>query len=97
MDPDERGPKWDGKGRLGREGGITVDGEPAHPAAPHPKYVEAGTCQGSCLWKVIDSDKHGLLHGCGDTLGLPIHDGETVQLHGMACGVDMVLDRGDDS
>ena len=35
-------------------------------------------------------DKYDLLYGPGDALGLPIHDGETVQLDAMTCGVDMV-------
>ena len=33
------------------KGGITVDGELACAAAPYPKCVAAGTCQGSSLGK----------------------------------------------
>ena len=48
--------------------GITADREPVYPAVPHPRCVAAGTCEGSCLGGVIDSDEHGLLHGPGDAL-----------------------------
>ena len=34
---------------MGKKGGITVDNEMACAAAPHPKCVATGTCQGSCL------------------------------------------------
>ena len=40
------------------------------------------------------TDKHGLLYGPGDVLGLLIHGAETVQLDGMTCGVGMVINRG---
>ena len=79
MPPDEWEPKWNREGKLRSEGGITVDGEVTCPAAPCPKCVAVGTCQGSCLGRVIDSDKHGLLYGHGDTLGLPIYNGEIVK------------------
>ena len=49
--PSGRGwPMWDCNGDV-EKGVITVDGEPAYPAAPHPKCVAAGTCQGPCLWE----------------------------------------------
>ena len=43
---------------------------------------------------VIDPDKHGLLDGPGDTLGLPTHDGKIVQFNGETCGVGNAIDRG---
>ena len=42
------------------------------------------------MGRVIDSDGHGLLYGPDDTLGLPVHDRETVQLDIMTCGVGMI-------
>ena len=43
---------------------------------------------------VTDSNAHGLLNGPDDALGLPIHYGKVVKLHGMTCGVGMVIDGG---
>ena len=42
--------------------------------------------------RVIYSDEHDLLCGLEDILGLPVHDGETVQLDGITCGVGMVIE-----
>ena len=63
--------------------GITV-GELACPAALHPNCVVVSTCQ--VKGRVIGSDEHSLLYGPKEILGLPVHDGEFVQLDGMTYG-----------
>ena len=40
---------------------------------------------------VIEADKHGLLYGPGDALGLPIYYGEAVKFDGMPCCVSMII------
>ena len=72
--------------------GVTVDIKLAYLAVPHPRCMAAGTCQGSCLGGVIDSDVHCLLYGPVDVLGFPIHYGKVVKSGGRACGVGMVMD-----
>ena len=84
---------WDCGGGV-KYVGITVDADLAYPAVPHPRYVAAGICQGSCLGKVNDSDVHGLLSGPDDALGLPIHYGQIVKCDGVTCCVGMVKDGG---
>ena len=71
--------------------GITVDGEPMCPAAPHPTVCQLVLAKVPVKGRVIDSDEHSL-YGPKETLGLPVHNGEIVQLDGMACGVGMVID-----
>ena len=38
------------------------------------------------------TDEHSLLNCPEETLGLPVNNGEIVQLDGMMCGVSMVVD-----
>ena len=78
-------PWWGGHGTWKEDmEGITVDIEPACPAAPHPNCMAVG--------KVIVSDEHVLLYDHDDTMGLPVHEGEIVQLDGMTLGVGMVIE-----
>ena len=44
------------------------------------------------LFRGALTDVHGLLHGSGDALGLPIHYEEIIQLDGMPCTLGMVKD-----
>ena len=44
--------------------------------------------------RVVDYDKHDILYGPGDTLGLPVHDGEIVKLDCMTRVVGVVIDGG---
>ena len=48
--PTERGEGLSGTGKeMCKMGAVTVDRDQACPSIPHPKYVAADTCQGSCL------------------------------------------------
>ena len=64
---------------------VSLDGKLVYLAVPHPTCVAVGTCQGSCLGRVIDSDVDSLFYGPGDALGLPIHCGEAIIFDGMKC------------
>ena len=75
---------WNGEG-------ITLDGELVYPAAPHPRWVAIGICQGSCLGGIINPNEHCFLYGSGDALGFPTLYGETAQFDGMTNGGDTVI------
>ena len=73
--------------------GITVNGEPAYPVAPHPRCIATGTCQGSCLEGVIDwcTRPPWWSWWCPGTL---YHYKEVIQLNGMTCSLGMFKDGG---
>ena len=43
---------------------------------------------------VIDADKHGLLNCPGDTVCLPVYNGETVHMDTVSFGLAVLVDRG---
>ena len=56
-----------------------------------PRCAAAGICPNSCLKGVLHTDKHSLLDGPGLAVYLLMNNVELVAIHGVSCGVTMVV------
>ena len=56
-----------------------------YPLVPHTRCGAVGISQACVDGWTIDLDDHGLFDSPGDTMSLPIHNGETVLIEWVPC------------